>query len=114
MAGEVRLHLAVNVEVECQPSEVEGKRVLGSVVNCWMSRAERVLDLLDRGQNFWRVEVSSAISQSHELHVEYFDGLETLRNRVENQSQSAQWQVNHQINPKWILQHNKQSNNDNS
>lgn len=68
---------------------------------CW---SERVLDLLDRWQNFGRVEVKSAVPKTNEFHVEYFDGLQSLRNWIENQSQPAQWQVNDEITAERILQ----------
>lgn len=103
VAGEVRLHLAVHVKVESQASEVEREGVLGRVVDRRMGRAERVLDLLDRWQNFGRVEMQSAVSQAHQLHVEYFYGLQALRNCIENQAQTAQWQVYYEVDVQRIL-----------
>jgi hypothetical protein len=75
VACEVCLQFTVNMEVERQATEVQSERVLGSVIDCRVCRSERVLDLLNRWENFGGIEMKPAVPQSDEFHVENFDGL---------------------------------------
>lgn len=91
------------MEVKRESSEVQRKRILGSIVNSWMRWPEGIFNLFYRRKNLGRVEVKSAVSQANEFHVEYFDGLQALRDWIENQTQSTQWQINDEITGEWIL-----------
>lgn len=103
MAGKVCLHFAVNMKVERQTTEIQRKGVFGSIIDRRVCRTKRVFDLFNRRQNFRRVEMKSAVPQANKFHIEDFDGLKSLRDRIENQSQSTQRQINNKITTQRIL-----------
>lgn len=88
MIRTVCLSFAIDMEVKCKSSEVEGERVLGRVVDRWMSASEGVLDLLDGGQDLGSVKVHSAVSQTNQFHVENLNRLQALRRWIEDQSKA--------------------------
>lgn len=45
----------------------------------------------------------ATITKSDEFHVENLDGFETLRDRIEDQANSVQWQIDDYVTAQWVL-----------
>lgn len=103
MFGKIRLQPTVDVKVKGETSEIKRESIFRRIVDSWMRRSERRLNLLDGRNNFRRVEMHATVAKTDELHVKDLDGFESLRDRIEDEADTIEWQVDDDIAAERVL-----------
>lgn len=103
MFGKIRLQPTVDVKVKGETSKVKRESIFRRIVDSWMRRSERRLNLLDSRNNFARVEMHATVAETDELHVKDLDGFKTLRDRIEDEANAIEWQVDDDIAAERVL-----------